>query len=771
MTVEVYIQGQRLDLYEDESINVTQVSKDIQDISKVFADFSQSFNVPASARNNEIFKHYYNANIDGGYDARIRKDANLVVGGLDFKRGKMRLDSVEVMNNEPTSYKITFFGSVIKIKDLIGEDKLFDLDWLDNFSHDYSGAQVQTGLTSGLDFTVDGVTYPDAIVYPLISYGRRYIYNDNSSDHTNTDEVVNIHYHTGHTGNEHGVDYKELKPAIKLFLIVKAIEKKYGFNFNSPFFNSPNFTEIYMNLNKEVQSLANGLKVVEDVIGTISSPPAEPPVRWRYRLQVTPKAGFINVDYKKRLYLNDQLIYEDNNFVSGFSQHEENTTIDLGSLNYNVRAEVVTEASFEFDATTRLKKQYLFSEDTLENNSYSDLVILIRTIITNQLKDIKVLDFLTSLFKMFNLVVVAREDDELYIQDLQSYYEEGRIFDVTKFIETKKEVVKRGKIFKEINFKFKESEQILANEFRQSNNDIYGNLDFKLSDANGQPLQDVDGEVLNVEVLFENPIFERIIDISDNSQTTLQYCLYTNREIKPISGAPFLFYARGVGTSTNPIGFLTETTYENLNVGVIIPIKSRQFNGGFNLNFNAEISEYAGSVLENTIYDEYYSDYIGDIFSPKRRPYEMEGILPSNLLNNLRLNDRLIIKGTRYIINKITSNLVDRRDQLELINDIFDAPLQSDSLNTSLFRNAFVIGAPTADFYSMTYIGLADKAINLVDLGDGTGWLKLEDTTTKSNVFEIVFSLNLNNTGSERTAGIQVVDGINDPTLIIIQDA
>jgi len=487
---------------------------------------------------------------------------------------------------------------------------------------------------------------------------------------------------------------------------------------------------------------------------------------------------------------------------------------------------------------------------------------------------------------MFNLVVVAREDDELYIQDLQSYYEEGRIFDVTQFIETKKEVVKRGDIFKEINFKFKESEQILANEFRQSNNEIYGNLDFKLRDSNGQPLQDVDGEVLNIEVLFENPIFERIIDISDNNQTTLQYCLYTNREIKPISGAPFLFYARGVGTSTNPVGFLTETTYENLNVGVIIPIKSRQFNGGFNLNFNAEVSEYAGSVLENTIYDEYYSDYVGDIFSPKRRNYEMEGILPSNLLNNLRLNDRLIIKGTRYIINKITSNLVDRRDQLELINDIFDAPLQSDTLNTSLFRNAFVIGAPTADFYSMTYIGLADKAINLVDLGDGTGFVRLgftkltiefnlafnvdyelsivrkvgngtvtntwtwvttrtnpfevtrggstlsdsnnfkaafdldfptgfnvevvanqviitsetfneqfigvsavddngvpltitdyeatiseSTTTTSDNVTEITFSLDANTSGSERTAGIQVVDGLNDPTLIIIQDA
>ena len=166
MITEVYIEGKRLDLYDDENITVNQVSKDLKDISKIFADFSQSFTVPASANNNNIFKHYYNANIDGGYDARTRKSANIVVGGLDFKQGKMRLDSVEIINNVPANYKITFFGNVISVKDRIGDDKLFDLDFLSNFDHDYSGAQVKTGLTSGLSFPVDGTLYTLAIVCP-----------------------------------------------------------------------------------------------------------------------------------------------------------------------------------------------------------------------------------------------------------------------------------------------------------------------------------------------------------------------------------------------------------------------------------------------------------------------------------------------------------------------------------------------------------------------------------------------------------------------------
>ena len=35
-TVQVYIEGQRLDLFNDETISVTSKQQDVQDISKVF---------------------------------------------------------------------------------------------------------------------------------------------------------------------------------------------------------------------------------------------------------------------------------------------------------------------------------------------------------------------------------------------------------------------------------------------------------------------------------------------------------------------------------------------------------------------------------------------------------------------------------------------------------------------------------------------------------------------------------------------------------------
>jgi hypothetical protein len=150
MNVEIYIEGQRLDLFDDEQITVRSNAQDINDISKLYADYSQSFNIPASKVNNAIFKHYYNADVSSGYDARIRKDAVIYVNSLDFKRGKMRLDGATLKHNQVEQYKITFFGDVIKIKDDIGEDKLSDLTWLANFDYAYDSSVVKTGLTTGL---------------------------------------------------------------------------------------------------------------------------------------------------------------------------------------------------------------------------------------------------------------------------------------------------------------------------------------------------------------------------------------------------------------------------------------------------------------------------------------------------------------------------------------------------------------------------------------------------------------------------------------------
>ena len=765
MIVNVYIEGQRLDLFEDETISITQGVQDVKDISKLFADFSQSFTVPASRNNNILFKNYYNQDIDNGFDARTRKNAIININTLPFKTGKIQLNGVKIEDNAPVSYKITFFGDAIKVKDLIGDDKLRDLAWLSNFDHEYSDVIVKQGLINGLDFTVDGTLYEKAIIYPLISYGTQYFYSSDTSVDTLGD-AVNIAYDFGRNS---GVSFSDLKPAIKLSLIIEAIEKKYLFNFVGGFFDSQLFKDIYVNLNNSTDSLANGIALVEEESTTsLGDGVLNPSIK--YSATITPDDN--SIGYKIRMSINGSVLHESTNFLYGVQSKE--VSINPPTLNVDVKLEVLTEEDLVFDADTNLQYIRQFSAPySLVGfpNTYTNVTIDLQSIITNLIKDIKTYKFLTSMFKTFNLIVTQSGED-IQIEDLQTWYASGAIIDVTQYIDTKTKQVDKGVIFNEIDFKFEESEQILADEFNQTNNRIYGNEELTLYTDETQD-EKLDGTTLEIESIFENPIFERLSDLDTNSQTTIQYCPYFDRDLNSISGEPFMLYGLSTNVAANPIGFKgSGTAYDPISTSVIMPSHTRIIDAeSFGLNFHAEYNEYTSNLNEDTIYSRFYEDYISDIFSNKRRLYTYKGILPLSILNSLKLNDRLVIGNTRYIINKLTSNLTKREDSFELINDIYDAPLASDLVNTSLFRPSSARYSYLAITDSTQYIGIKDAVIELVDYGDGISWATITPPSkTPSVISTITFSLDANLTPSDRVVGIRVLDGINNPIFIIVQE-
>jgi hypothetical protein len=50
---------QRLDLFKDEKISITSQIGNANDIGKLYTDYTQSFNIPASKNNNQILSHWY----------------------------------------------------------------------------------------------------------------------------------------------------------------------------------------------------------------------------------------------------------------------------------------------------------------------------------------------------------------------------------------------------------------------------------------------------------------------------------------------------------------------------------------------------------------------------------------------------------------------------------------------------------------------------------------------------------------------------------------
>ena len=144
--IQLYIEGQRVDLFEDESVVLTQSIQNVKDIQKVFTDYSKTFTIPATKSNNAIFKHYYKNSITNGFDARKRVSANLYLNFLEFKEGKIKLEGVDLKNNVPYSYKVRFTGNTVTLKDLLGEDKLGALGSLSSYNLVYDSATVKTKL-------------------------------------------------------------------------------------------------------------------------------------------------------------------------------------------------------------------------------------------------------------------------------------------------------------------------------------------------------------------------------------------------------------------------------------------------------------------------------------------------------------------------------------------------------------------------------------------------------------------------------------------------
>ena len=179
------IDYQRLDLFSDEQVTLTQTIQDVKDIEKIFTDFSKSFSLPASAKNNLLFRHYYRTDIvenlvsDSIFNANTKLRAIIELNYKRFKSGYIVLNGVNLKNNQPESYNITFFGETVTLKDKLKDRILSSLDFSE-FDHAYSVANVKQGLESFVTQFSNQTKSVASIIYPLISHTQRFIYNSSA---------------------------------------------------------------------------------------------------------------------------------------------------------------------------------------------------------------------------------------------------------------------------------------------------------------------------------------------------------------------------------------------------------------------------------------------------------------------------------------------------------------------------------------------------------------------------------------------------------------
>ena len=261
--VQLFINNEEVDVFQDGSITIQSSIKDVKDPGKIFTDFSKNFTLPSSDRNNILFKHYYNFAIDG-FNAAVAKEARIEINNRVFREGYIMLEGVDLKYNKPYSYRVTFYGNLRFLREKLDSTKLSELVFLKNFYMNYEATgtdSVKEYLESSKNITDEfGTTHVQPLVVPLITHTDR-LYTNSGTDYYGNLEDGNLYYDVADyplNSKRNGVAWDQLKPAIRIDVIIKAIEKWLSLgettvSFSTDFFNSSNldYYNLYMWLHQK----------------------------------------------------------------------------------------------------------------------------------------------------------------------------------------------------------------------------------------------------------------------------------------------------------------------------------------------------------------------------------------------------------------------------------------------------------------------------------------------------------------------------------------
>ena len=663
--IEIYIGSERLDTFKDEDVNITLSIQNVKDISRLFTDFTQNFQVPASRQNNDVFKHYYNADISGGFDASLRQDATIFVDKELFREGSIELMSVDMVNGKPSAYELVFFSAGVNLKDLFGEDELTDLD-LSAYDHAYDGAVIRGAM--------EGTTplHSGNVIYPLISPVNDWFYDSASSTHDDND----IAYHT--TNDTHGLHYYDLKPAIRISKLIDAIESKYSITFTSTFFTDRKFTDLFLwahrregYMFKDQENGFTAQKVnftsatgsgFDTTLDVATIPSTYDRFLWYYSINSTTSYQvhfYINgVYYTSRSHTGN--VTNEDVYFSGLKTGDKIQMRFSPPTNWDGSAVNLTSVSASGREFTNPANIY-WTAATSGTQSFSTDVIM-----SDQMPEQKVYDFILGLVKMFNLVIEPTSRAKFNVEPLDDWYALGSNYDITDYVDVTSQKVTKPELNRRISFKYQEAGSYIEEAYRNTNGGIgYGDLraDFNF-----------DGGELTAESTFELMQYQKLDDPS-NGVVNFLVGKSIDKEGDPYIGEPVIFYSPStLNISAYPIGFLDETgltttasnqVYLCGNINNRLAASVTQM-----LTYGLNVDPLHEQSFSQTLYNQFWEDYITDLYSVSRRVYSMKAILPFKVASKLRMNDKLDINGRRYVINEIQINLRTQEATLELLNDV-----------------------------------------------------------------------------------------------------
>ena len=734
-----------LDMFGDESISIKTMVKDLSDPKKLFTAFSRSFTVPASKKNNRIFRHYYNIDIVNGLDSRELIPAKILMNNTTYKVGNISVESVRMNAGVAVHYKIKFVGKLSELARKIGQDKLTDLDWSAfNISDFNAFDEFDKGSSYGASTTWD-------LLFPLASRSNRFLFDSGTSS-LGIEGARNIAFVNSTPADDYGVRAQDVIGALRVGKILQEIETTYGFTFTGAFTNDY-IQDLYLWLQKPdkertgdegtqlatnlqwqsgdsdttLVSLTNGQGKFENRTDSIYSR-IHSSTSHEFHIRVS---GTFTGDCTIRLLQDGNQVAETSSSVTA----SEWIFVDRRSTHIWT-VEVVTSGSLTVDLVVEFSKYdktlagspalaYSFSqvEESFvfgNANNYK---------ITDNMPDIKVIDFLSILFKSFN--VIAEVDDSLNISTTHydTFMAQGTVKDISKYVSTANYNITRPNIFGSMRLHWSEPKVAMELGYQKVNGREYGSIAYELQGETGARLT---GNEYDLKIKSQRVPLEPLTDTSNGDLTDVVYTQFGDLKNSEQSIDPMLTYLTqqfptfGVQTSVSYTtgALVTEVNnyWQPSNIYTTDNRKPNRNNSLLGLYFGEELNEYQPTIPVSGLglFNAFYRGTVAMMFDEDKRGVKHTAHLPLNVVMDLQINDVLLINNQYHSINSIETNYLTGESKLDLTivgrerlpyHEIYSRTITNDSTSLDLhivFMNgsgsleSWTIGSSGSLTYYMT---------------------------------------------------------------------
>lgn len=708
-----------LDIEESEVINLRNIVKDLNDITKIFSPFTQSFNIKATDKNKRLLGYIGNEKIqrlnnDGKFDCLI------YVSGFLFQSGKLSFEETNYNYKQQDKIKTNFASNLTGLAERLGDTTIqelfqdalgaYDEKLLIEWNQAFLPSRMQS--TSSL-FLDNGIQLKYNV--PFISNKR--VWNTSLS-------VDNITYNISRNNtSNNSIELDEVRPAVNYMAIMQHLLIKIGVPVVCPLFDSQEL--------KDLMILCTSEKLVTPSLFGYTIKPFSSLSYGKDGILETPRwaltgGGASGVFKMKRQVADSDYWGVGLNlgitFVGLTSLQGVGTSIKVSLVNAVngaiINSQDITGNTCEFwvednntntflDGNGELFFKFVIQPNTLvswtriefrsrqtysfsifmtvfdtfcQNTSSSSLFGGNRLNLISTLPKIKAKDFLASFFKMFNIQVIntGLQDGSMYwvtpenINEVNKPYSK-RIVNYTNYTDISTIVKKKGNQYNQYVFKHKTSKYY---DSLYGDGTRFGELTFPLVPPAKPTKFEVATEysILKQSQTFAHPSAIRTAfafqteDISIGSNGGLLY--------KPVYEEFTLLYTKAVGLLGSRLGVkLTDT--QNSAINTALEPNFKHPTTGKTLAFGAE------GLDTNSLYLNYYKDFIELLLKPNTYLSEFEVNLPSNeiFLNFSNLNqgesniptgfrpqNEIIIGEQRYQLIESLVNLTTGKSKITVLN-------------------------------------------------------------------------------------------------------